>query len=175
MIFFVFVLLTNATRERIISTITDEIQQKQDNLISILSNYDQKMMEIVLEYSGLLHYEVEMSRVNVRAESALVESLQRQAIAAYQIKLFSQYIALETKGLIRLTTLGKDSEQYKRCKKAIKDNITASFLRNGSYQGVRVLNVYHLSNQRLSRQLQVVISAIFSSTYVDCSSSVTER
>jgi hypothetical protein len=113
------------------------------------------MMEIALEYSGLLHFELEQSRVNVRAENALVESLQRQAIAAYQMKIFSEYLSLETKGLITISTLPKDSEQYKRCKKAIKDNITASFLRNGSYQGVRVLNVYHLSNQRLSRQLQV--------------------
>ncbi len=113
-------------------------------------------MAISLEYAGLLLYELEMSHVNVRAENALVESLQRQAKAAYQMKLFSQYVSLETKGLISITPLSKESEQYKRCKKAIKDNISASFLRKGGYQGVRVLNVYHLANQRLSKILQVL-------------------
>jgi hypothetical protein len=123
--------------------------------VKLSRDYDTRMMEIALEYSGLLFFELEMSRVNVRAENALVESLQRQATTAFQMKLFSEYLSLETKGLVSLVTLSKESEQYKRCKKAIKDNITASFLRSGSYQGVRVLNVYHLSNQRLSRQLQV--------------------
>jgi hypothetical protein len=138
-----------------LSSIVLKNDQKQERLVQLSRGYDTKVMEIALEYSGLLFYELEMSRVNVRAENALVESLQRQATAAFQMKLFSEYLSLETKGLVTLVTLSKESEQYKRCKKAIKDNITASFLRKGSYQGVRVLNVYHLSNQWLSRQLQV--------------------
>jgi hypothetical protein len=112
-------------------------------------------MKIVLQYSALLVSELELSRVNMRAEEGVIRALQRQAQVAFQLRLFKEYVAIETKGLVTLECLSKDNEQYKRCKKAIKDNITPAFLRAGNFQGVRVLNIYHLQNERLARHLKV--------------------
>lgn len=112
-------------------------------------------MQSTLQFSALLIGQLELSRVNVRAENALVKSLQRQSNLAYQMKLFCEYARVETKGLVTIRALRRDDEQFKRCKKAIKDNINGSFLREGGFQGIRVLNVFHLRNDRLSKLMQV--------------------
>ena len=122
---------------------------------TLQQEHNDTLLRISLQYSALLISELEMSRVNLRAEDFVIQSLQRQARVAHDLRLFAEYVSLETRGMVRIETLSKDNEQYKRCKKAIKDNITPSFLRAGQYQGVRVLNIYHLQNERLAKYLKV--------------------
>lgn len=138
-----------------IASVKDLSVAQQEKSAALQKDHDDKLMKIVLQYSALLVSELELSRVNLRAEDAMIQALQRQAIVANQMRLFTEYVAVETKGMITIECLRKDNEQYKRCKKAIKDNITPAFLRAGNFQGVRVLNIYHLQNERLAKYLKV--------------------
>lgn len=152
-------------RRHLLSKVEDEIMEFKDKADELKNDHDNALMKIVLQYSALLVSELELSRVNMRADEWAIKALQQQAQVAFQLRLFKEYVAIETRGLITLEILSKDNEQYKRCKKAIKDNITPSFLRAGNFQGVRVLNIYHLQNDRLAKYLKVCLMALFSAIY----------
>lgn len=112
-------------------------------------------MDIVLQYGSVITNELAAQSANSQEEIAAIEAIRRQEIIAHELKVFARFLQLETKGLMNLTFLEKDNEQYKRCKKAIKDNINSKFLRDGNFQGVRVLNICSLQNNRLAKFLQV--------------------
>jgi hypothetical protein len=127
-------------------------------------------MDIVLQYGSVITSELAAQSANSEEELAAIEAIRRQEIISHELKVFAKYLNLETKGLMSLNFLEKDNEQYKRCKKAIKDNINSKFLRDGNFQGVRVLNICSLQNNRLAKFLQV-LCIVF---YYDCSQFVTK-
>ena len=121
----------------------------------MLSSTDQRLMDIVLQYGSVVTSELAAQASNSQEELAAIEAIRRQEVIAHELKVFARFLQLETRGLMNLTFLEKDNEQYKRCKKAIKDNINSKFLRDGNFQGVRVLNICSLQNNRLAKFLQV--------------------
>lgn len=120
-----------------------------------MTNTDQRLMDIVLQYGSIITNELAAQSTSNQEEITAIEAIRRQEIMAHELKVFARFLHLETKGLMNLTFLEKDNEQYKRCKKAIKDNINSKFLRDGNFQGVRVLNICSLQNNRLAKFLQV--------------------
>lgn len=120
-----------------------------------MAGADEKLMDIVLQYGCVVTSELAAQSTSNQEEIAAIEAIRRQEVIAHELKVFARYLHLETKGLMNLTFLDKENDQYKRCKKAIKDNINSKFLRDGNFQGVRVLNICSLQNNRLAKFLQV--------------------
>jgi hypothetical protein len=112
-------------------------------------------MQVTLKYAAILKSELKSNRENLNQETKGINNQIRICNISKEIKLFSEYLNIETKLKCSLVALNKESEQYKRCKNAIKDNISPQYIRDHKSKGLRVLNVYHLRNEGLSNIFQV--------------------
>ena len=142
-------------RNRAIVALSENEELIRSTAKEVVYSVDQRLMDIVLMYGTVVNNEVEAQSANNREEIEAIEAIRRQEVIGHDLRVFAKYLNLESKGLMNLTFLDKDNEQYKRCKKAIKDNINSRFLRDGNFQGVRVLNICSLQNGRLASFLQV--------------------
>lgn len=116
---------------------------------------DNILMKITLKYAVILRLEMKKNEDLIRTETKLVKQQTKQSNFTKEMKMLAEYLELETKSNITLSLLSKDSDQYKRCKNAVKDNISAIFVMNNKYKGLRILNVYQIKNELLAKQLQV--------------------
>jgi hypothetical protein len=64
---------------------------------------------------------------------------------------------VETKGAVQLVPLHKESEQYQRCRRAVKDNTAPDIFNNEQFEGIKVLHVYNVKHSPLSTLLQVIV------------------
>lgn len=62
----------------------------------------------------------------------------------------------ETKNKVELSMLARDSEQYQRCRKAVKDNTASNIFSNEYFEGIKVLNVMNVKHALLSQQISVI-------------------
>ena len=114
---------------------------------------DTSLMSSILQYNSLLQRELIALRDGV-VLSALEASLQRrQAQNLKEIRVFAHRLFYETKGKISVTSLAESSSQFKRCSKAVKENISSSLLVNG-YSDVCVKHVLKVEHTILSQQMQ---------------------
>ena len=79
-------------------------------------------------------------------------------------KVFATAVYVETNGDIELTVLSRDSEQYQRCRKAVKDNTSPDIFNDVRFEGIKVLNVTNIKNTVLSKKLAVRIIITLNST-----------
>ena len=122
----------------------------QHTVSSLYALRMQQLMGLVVQYGSILRTELKANCNAVQFEKANVTTSINQLKVSLELRLFAEYVSLETNRSVRLRYLEKDSDSYKRCRKAIKDNIAMHFLREGNFHGLRVLNVYHIDNSRLS-------------------------
>lgn len=144
-------------RNRALAEASENEELVRSGAKDVMTSTDERLMDIVLQYGSIITNELAAQSANSKEEIAAIEAIRLQEIVAHELRVFARYLHLETKGLMNLTFLEKENEQYKRCKKAIKDNINSKFLRDGNFQGVRVLNICSLQNNRLAKFLQVCV------------------
>ena len=72
--------------------------------------------------------------------------------------MFAHHITIETKGNISLIFLKKESEQYKRCRQAVKDNIIMSTIKTIlGFDGINILRVIKVNHEIILKNWQVII------------------
>ena len=69
------------------------------------------------------------------------------------IRVFAHHAQYETKDRVVVSVLDEESSQFKRCKKAVRDNLSANLYHRG-YSDVNVLNVLKIEHKAISAQLQ---------------------
>ena len=69
------------------------------------------------------------------------------------VKMFAHKLYYETKGKVQITSLSESSSQFKRCSKAVKDNMSLSLLVSG-YSDVNVKHVLKVEHSVLSQHMQ---------------------
>lgn len=74
------------------------------------------------------------------------------------MQVFSAAVRSETKNMVELSVLAKESEQYQRCRKAVKDNTASDIFNNHFFEGIKVLNVTNVKHQVISKKLAVCYS-----------------
>lgn len=129
----------------------------QHMISSLYASRMHQLMGLVLQYGNILRTELKANYNSVQFEKSNVTTSINQLKVSLELRLFAEYVSLETNRGVRLRYLEKDSDSYKRCRKAIKDNIAMHFLREGNFHGLRVLNVYHIDNSRLSAMFNVCV------------------
>lgn len=70
-------------------------------------------------------------------------------------QIFAASVSSETMGCVELSILARDSEQYQRCKKAVKDNTASNIFNHEKFEGIKVLNVVNVKHSVLSKKLAV--------------------
>jgi hypothetical protein len=117
---------------------------------------DKDLMHHVQQYFSLLKDELIKLRLKLSTDSTVSSVHRRQAKMLRDIRVFAHYLYHETSSKVVLTALPRDSAQFKRCKKAVKDNTSKQFLVDAGFQGVKVLAVFKLENAPVSDHLQTL-------------------
>lgn len=102
--------------------ITEEMRQLQESS-------DSKFMERVLEHFAILKEEMNSTRYNLNLSLIDCNHKKQQAKRLRDMQIYSRHLSIETQGAVSFETIFIGSPQWKRCKKAVKDNINMSRLR----------------------------------------------
>jgi hypothetical protein len=73
------------------------------------------------------------------------------------IRIFGEHVSIESKNKVQLNELSFDSSHAKRCKKAVRENMSKSFQSRGHFQ---VLKLYKLEHSILSNHLHNAASVV---------------
>ena len=139
-----------AVQQQALSKIEELTNRIKDGVQKIVKGLEVAMMKGTLQYFSLIKQEMIFTSER-RKDSH--ESFQREVDDAKTIRdllLFSKHVAEESRGCISLSYMEKDSTQFKRCEKAVLDNIGGGFDR----KQLKVLHVLKLDHRILSRALQ---------------------
>ncbi len=130
-------------------------------------HFEAKALESTLQYFSVLKEEIEGAAHQLQIERSEKESLKKQAKVGRDIMLFNQHLRMESRKQIELVPLHPESAQFQRCVRAVHDNLNESFglMLKPKFKltakDVRILNVFKLKNDRLTKQLQVSFSSSF--------------
>ena len=113
---------------------------------------------MILSYFSILKHEVLENRTQMDSEQKVYNIYSKLEKIIYEFKIFAHHIQIETKNNIMFEFLHKDSIHYKRCRKAIKENIPISFLTSNGLDNINVVRVVKLQHVKLAQQLQNVSS-----------------
>lgn len=102
--------------------ITEETRQLQE------SN-DSKFMERALEYFAILKEEMNSTRSSLNVSSIECNHKKQQAKRLRDMQIYSRHLSIETQGAVSFEAIPIGSPQWKRCRKAVKDNLNMSRLR----------------------------------------------
>jgi hypothetical protein len=132
-----------------------EISNLINNLHNCSQSQDVTLLQIVLSYFSILQNELNRNRMSVNQEQYIHRIHTIHSKILYELRMFAQHLQLETKYNIQFQFLNSDSVQYKRCKKAIKDNIPVDVFNEIGIENLKVTCVVKLNHQVLSERLQV--------------------
>ena len=121
---------------------------------------DAEVMVEVQRYFAHVKDEMESARVKLDTEMAEFDAQRRQAKLLRDVRVFAHHLYHETRGKVVVSVLERDSAQFKRCKKAIKENISSQFMAATGFQCAKVMAVFKLENSLISDHLQKVASSI---------------
>ncbi len=126
-----------------------DLKRIETELLSLQKSSNKKLMTYVLQYYAILKNELTVVRDELVSLALATSKQKRQALTLKDIKIFSYYLKYETKQKVCVTTLEADTSQFKRCKKAIKDNISHN-LHDKGYNDIQVLNVLKIEHRYVS-------------------------
>lgn len=142
-----------------------ETKKESETLKMLLNNnsrtFDTNALQSALDYFSILKKDIEGATEHLRRERSEKDALKKQAKVYRDIMLFSCHLKLETNKKIEITALSTDSAQFIRCMRAVHDNIGQTFgmqlkpRQKMTPKDIRILNVFKLKNDFLSRSLQV--------------------
>lgn len=121
---------------------------------------DTQLMSYIQEYFSIAKHELLSTRHNTDIDSLDCDINKRQAKVLRDIRVFAHHLYHETKGKVIVTALSQDSAQFRRCKKAIKENTSSKFMFESGYQKVKVRAVLKLENSLISNHLQHLATGI---------------
>ena len=103
---------------------------------------DVELMKEVVTYFSLIKQESSWAKGRRDNSHSSFHREACQAKVKKDLLLFSTHLLEESRGSIKLTYMEKDSAQFKRCEKAVLDNVGRGF--EGSIQVLSVLKLDHL-------------------------------
>ncbi len=136
-----------------------EKQRIMNELLNLQKSADANVMQLVLQYFNIMKEELTTAKDNLIKYALECNLLKRQALVLRDMKIFGHYLYLETKSKVCITSLDQESSQFKRCRKAVKDNISNTLSDRG-YNDAKVLHVFKLEHKILTSQLQKAASNV---------------
>lgn len=115
---------------------------------------DAHLLHQLAHYFALVKDELLTARVKLTADSIECQVQKRQAKTLRDVRIFAHHLFHETRGKVLLSALPRDSAQFKRCKKAVRDNTSKLFMTEMAYQQIKVLAVLKLEHSLISEYLQ---------------------
>lgn len=117
---------------------------------------DAHLMHQIRQYFALVKDELSAARLKLNADLTECEVQKRQAKILRDVRIFAHHLYNETRGKIHLSALPRDSAQFKRCKKAVRDNTSKFFMTEMAFQHIKVLAVLKLEHSLISDYLQKI-------------------
>jgi len=130
-----------------------EQQRIMNELLNLQKSSDANLMQLMLQYFNIMKDELIVAKDNLIRHALECNLQKRQAEVLKDMKIFAHYLYLETKGKVSIKSLDSESSQFKRCRKAVQDNVSNVLLDRG-YNDVKILHVFKLEHKILSSQLQ---------------------
>ena len=131
------------------------LKRAMDDVSRLQYTADAKLMELVLQYFAILKDELNTTRERLHSSFSDGIFLKQQAKKLRDIQIFGKHLNIETKGNVTLEVLDIDSLQYKRCAKAIRENLKESKLLEARFVDISILNVIKIEHSIISKRLQV--------------------
>ena len=122
------------------------------NLQSLLDSIDAELIKLVLKYFNIIERETILNKERISLDNDKYYVDLQKLTLKRNIKLFSSHIFQETKGMVNLSFLEKESAAFKRCEKAFHDNLEKTVSEH-----FKVSNVLKLENTLLSEKFQANI------------------
>jgi len=121
---------------------------------------DSELMREVQRYFAVVREELTQTRLKLNRETCDCRKQLQLAKTLRDIRIFAHHLYHETRGKVAVTVLQRESAQFKRCKKAIKDNVSSEFMTEYGYRSIKVRSVLKLENSLISDNLQKLASSI---------------
>ena len=121
---------------------------------------DSELMREVQRYFAVVRDELTHSRQKLNRETSDCRKQLQLAKTLRDVRIFAHHLYHETRGKVAVTVLPPESAQFKRCKKAIKDNVSSHFMTENGYRSVKVRSVLKLENSLISDNLQKLAYSI---------------
>lgn len=121
--------------------------------------FEASAMQSVLKFVSVVKEDIATAKKQLDEERQQKGSLKKQAKVCRDFLMFCRHVHMESSGRIEITCLPHNSAQFGRCVNAVHENLTDGYgvltsKRKIAEEDVRVLNVFKMKNNYLSRQLQ---------------------
>ena len=142
----------------VLSSISGRVAMYRNAIIESQKHTDSVVMKLILHYYSVLREELTLTRSTLYQDHLDSLIVRRRFNMMKDIRIFAEHLSVESKNRICLNELSFESSQAKRCKKAVKENMSKAFLNTqGSFQ---VLKLYKLEHILLSSHLHNAASSV---------------
>lgn len=142
----------------IIAEIRGRISMYNNSIIESQRHTDSVVMKLILHYHSVLREELTSTRNTLYQDHLDSLIIRRRYNMMKDIRIFAEHLSVESKNRICLNELSFDSSQAKRCKKAVKENMSKAFLSNQNH--FQVLKLYKLEHILLSSHLHSAANSV---------------
>jgi hypothetical protein len=104
-------------------------QKVTEGMRQLQESNDSKFMERVLEYFAILKDEMNSTRNSLNVSSIECNHKKQQAKRLRDMQIYARHLSIETQGAVSFEAIPIGSPQWKRCRKAVKDNLNMTRLR----------------------------------------------
>lgn len=142
----------------IIAEINGRVGMYRNTLSELQKQTDSVVMKLILHYYSVLREELTLTRNTLHHDHLESLIIRRRYNLMKDIRLFAEHLSIESKNKICLNELSFESSQAKRCKKAVRENMSTDFL--NAQSNFQVLKLYKLEHMLMSSHLHAAASSV---------------
>lgn len=154
--------LDSDTLEQLIISATQSIFSEANSLssktvedmVQFQKISDVRTMQLLLMYCSTLKDEMNLN-IELSDRDTKANNLRKlQAKKLRDIQIFSRHLKVETQGKVYLNMIASESTQWKRCCKAVKENLSPSRLQSTECSDIKILNVFKIEHKLLAKGMK---------------------
>jgi hypothetical protein len=115
---------------------------------------DVQTMQFLLSYCSILKDEMNFNSELLDKDTVANNLRKLQAKKLRDIQIFSRHLKVETQGKVFLNMIAPESTQWKRCGKAVRENLSLPRLQSMECSDIKILNVFKIEHKLLAKKLQ---------------------
>jgi virulence-associated protein VapD len=125
-----------------------------EDMVQFQKISDVQTMQLLLLYCSTLKDEMNLNIELLDRDTKANNLRKLQAKKLRDIQIFSRHLKVETQGKVYLNMIASESTQWKRCGKAVKENVSISRLQSMECSDIKILNVFKIEHKLLAKGMQ---------------------
>lgn len=118
--------LLDSSCNRVLKEVNLTCSKQAEEIRNLVGAVDAKLMGMALEYFSILREETDSTREKLNENSIECNRRKHEAKRLRDLQIFSKHLESETQGCISFNAVACESSHWKRCGKAVQENVSSS-------------------------------------------------